>query len=152
MDDYDYMNIALEEARKAYDNDEVPVGAVIVLNGMIMSKAYNKNEINQCPLHHAALIAIKNACKKYNNWRLSNSVMYVTLDPCPMCASAIKQSRISKVVYLLDNKNKNASKIVDNIFSMEDANVSVEKVKLDISKFKNEDIKMLSNFFKTKRL
>ena len=152
MDDYDYMKIALMEARKAYRNGEVPVGAVLVQNNKILAKAHNNKEKKKCSLEHAELIVIKKACGKCDNWRLMDSTLYVTLEPCPMCASAIKQSRISKVVYLLDNKNKNVSKIVDNIFTMEDANVSVEKVKLDISKFKNEDIKMLSSFFKSKRI
>ena len=77
--------------------------------------------------------------------------MYVTLEPCPMCASAIKQSRIRKVVYLLDNSNDNIREIVNNIFNSEDANKPVEKVKMDISKFKSEDVRMLSDFFKKKR-
>ena len=151
MNDYQYMLLAIEEAKKAYDNDEVPVGAVIVQNGKVISSAYNRKEECQCPLEHAELIAIKNACGKNNNWRLTNAVMYVTLEPCPMCASAIKQSRISKVVYLLDNSNDNIREIVNNIFNSEDANKPVEKVKLDISNFISEDVCMLSDFFKKKR-
>lgn len=151
MDDYKYMLLALSEARKAYDNDEVPVGAVIVQNSEVISCAHNRKEEFQCSLEHAELIAIKNACGKCNNWRLTNSVMYVTLEPCPMCASAIKQSRINKVVYLLDNSNENIREIVNDIFNFEDANKPVEKVKLDISEFNSEDIEMLSNFFKKRR-
>ena len=151
MNDYQYMLLAIEEAKKAYDNDEVPVGAVIVQNGKVIFSAHNRKEECQCPLEHAELIAIKSACGKNNNWRLTDAVMYVTLEPCPMCASAIKQSRISKVVYLLDNSNDNIREIVNNIFNSEDANNPVEKVKLDISEFKSEDVRMLSDFFKKKR-
>lgn len=151
MSDYQYMLLALKEAKKAYDNDEVPVGAVIVQNGEVISFAYNRKEECQCSLEHAELIAIKDACGKNNSWRLTNSVMYVTLEPCPMCASAIKQSRISKVVYLLDNSNENIREIVNTIFNLEDANKPVEKIKLNISEFKSEDVTMLSNFFKKKR-
>ena len=151
MNDYQYMLLAIEEAKKAYDNDEVPIGAVIVQNGEVVASAHNTKEEYQCSLEHAELIAIKITCGKVNNWRLTDSVMYVTLEPCPMCASAIKQSRISKVVYLLDNRNENIRKIVNDIFNLEDANKSVEKVKLDISEFKSEDVKMLSDFFKKKR-
>ena len=151
MNDYQYMLLAIEEAKRAYDNDEVPVGAVIVQNGKVITSAHNRKEECQCSLEHAELIAIKSACGKNNNWRLTDAVMYVTLEPCPMCASAIKQSRISKVVYLLDNSNDNIREIVNNIFSLEDANKPVEKVKLDISKFKSEDVRMLSDFFKKKR-
>lgn len=151
MDDYKYMLVAIEEAKKAYVNDEVPVGAVIVQNNEIISFAHNRKEECRCSLDHAELIAIRNACGKTGNWRLTNSVMYVTLEPCPMCASAIKQSRISRVVYLLDNSNENIRKTVNDIFNLEDANRPVEKVKLDISKFKSKDVKMLSDFFKKKR-
>ena len=150
-DDYKYMLLALQEARKAFDNNEVPVGAVIVQNNEIISYGHNRKEECQCSLEHAELIAIRNSCAKNNNWRLTNSTMYVTLEPCPMCASAIKQSRISRVVYLLDNTNTNIHEIVQKILCIEDANAPVEKVKLDITRFDVNDIEMLSNFFKSKR-
>ena len=89
-DEVKYMTIALEEAYKAYKKKEIPVGAVIVLNDKILSRAYNKKEMKNCALNHAEIIAIKKACKKRKNWRLANCTMFVTLEPCPMCASAIK--------------------------------------------------------------
>lgn len=151
MDDYNYMMLALEEAKVAYINNEVPVGAVIVQDDKVLSVAHNQKEKSQCSLEHAELIAIKKACGKINNWRLTNSTMYVTLEPCPMCASAIKQSRIDRVVYLLDNNNEEIQKIVNNIFTVEDSNKPVEKKKLSVSEFNCDDIEMLSNFFKKKR-
>lgn len=151
MDDYDYMLIALKEARKAYANDEVPVGAVIVQNNKIIGKAYNKKEQNKCALLHAELIAIEKACKKVSNWRLVDSTIYVTLEPCPMCASAIKQSRIKKIVYLFENSNSDTKKIVDMIANSRDSNQPVEKVKLDISKFSVSDQTLISLFFQKKR-
>jgi cytosine/adenosine deaminases len=151
MNEYKYMLLAIEEAKKAYYKDEVPVGAVIVQNGEIISSAHNVKEEHQCSLEHAELIAIKNACKRNNNWRLTDSVIYITLEPCPMCASAIKQSRINKIVYLLDNNNENSRRIVNDILNSKDANMPVEKVKLDISKFEIDDVEMLSHFFKNKR-
>ena len=151
MDDYDYMIIALMEARKAYRNGEVPVGAVLVQNNKILAKAHNNKEKKKCSLEHAELIVIKRACGKCDNWRLMDSTLYVTLEPCPMCASAIKQSRIERVVYLLDNNNYNIQNIVNDILTLEDANKPVEKSKLDISKFSEDDISMLSSFFKEKR-
>ena len=150
-DDYKYMLLALQEARKAFDNNEVPVGAVSVQNNEIISYGYNRKEECQCSLEHAELIAIRNACAKINNWRLLNSTMYVTLEPCPMCASAIKQSRINRVVYLLDNTNANIHELVQKILYIEDANKPVEKEKLDITKFNSNDVEMLSIFFKNKR-
>lgn len=148
MNDYEYMLLALEEAKKAYDEGEVPVGAVIVKDDNVIAKAYNTKEKNKCSLDHAELSAIKFACGKLDNWRLIGTTIYVTLEPCPMCASAIKQSRINRVVYLLDNNDVNTSKIVNEILSLHDANVPVEKVKLDISKFNKEDIMILSDFFR----
>ena len=151
MDDYDYMKIALMEARKAYRNGEVPVGAVLIQNNKILAKAHNNKEKKKCSLEHAELIVIKKACGKCDNWRLMDSTLYVTLEPCPMCASAIKQSRIERVVYLLDNNNYNIQNIVNDILTLEDANKPVEKSKLDISEFSEDDISMLSSFFKEKR-
>ena len=151
MNDYEYMLLALEEAKKAYDEGEVPVGAVIVKDDNVIAKAYNTKEKNKCSLDHAELSAIKFACGKLDNWRLIGTTIYVTLEPCPMCASAIKQCRINRVVYLLDNNDINTSKIVNEIFSLHDANAPVEKVKLDISKFNEEDIMILSDFFRKRR-
>ena len=151
MNDYEYMLLSLEEAKKAYDEGEVPVGAVIVKEDNVIAKAYNTKEKNKCSLDHAELSAIKLACGKLDNWRLIGTTIYVTLEPCPMCASAIKQSRINRVVYLLDNNDINTSKILNEIFSLHDANTPVEKVKLDISKFNEEDTMILSNFFRKRR-
>ena len=151
MNDYEYMLLALEEKKKAYDEGEVPVGAVIVKDDNVIAKAYNTKEKNKCSLDHAELSAIRLSCGKMDNWRLIGTTIYVTLEPCPMCASAIKQSRINRVVYLLDNNDINTSKIVNEIFSLHDANAPVEKVKLDISKFNEEDIMILSDFFRKRR-
>ena len=114
-------------------------------------KNRSNKEKKKCSLEHAELIVIKKACGKCDNWRLIGSTLYVTLEPCPMCASAIKQSRIERVVYLLDNNNYNIQNIVNDILTLEDANKPVEKSKLDISEFSEDDISMLSSFFKEKR-
>ena len=151
MNDYEYMLLALEEAKKAYDEGEVPVGAVIVKDDNVIAKTHNTKEKNKCSLDHAELSAIRLSCGKMDNWRLIGTTIYVTLEPCPMCASAIKQSRINRVVYLLDNNDINTSKIVNEIFSLHDANAPVEKVKLDISKFNEEDTMILSDFFRKRR-
>lgn len=151
MNDYEYMLLALEEAKKAYDEGEVPVGAVIVKGDNVIAKAYNMKEKNKCSLEHAELSTIKLACGKLDNWRLIGTTIYVTLEPCPMCASAIKQSRINRVVYLLDSNDVSTSKIVNEILKLHDANSPVEKVKLDISKFNEEDTMILSDFFRKRR-
>jgi len=94
-----FMKIALQQAVKAAKINEVPIGAVIVMNNKIISKGYNKRECKKNALLHAEIIAIEKACKKLKSWRLSDCELYVTLEPCPMCMGAIINSRISKVVF-----------------------------------------------------
>ena len=96
-----YMDIALEEANKAYLKGEVPVGAVIVKDNKVIAKAHNLKETNKSVLAHAEVLAIEEACKVLGDWRLNGAEMYVTLEPCSMCASAIGQARISK--YILEH-------------------------------------------------
>ena len=93
------MNEAYKQAKKAFALDEVPVGAVIVSDGKIIARAYNKKEISNDPLGHCEIIAIKKACKKLKRWRLSGCDLYVTLEPCMMCLGAIIHSRIDNVYY-----------------------------------------------------
>lgn len=97
--DEKYMKLALKEAHKAAAIDEVPVGAVIVLNDKVIARGFNKREINNDPLGHAEMIAIRKASKKLNNWRLVDCELYVTVEPCAMCAGAIMWSRLKRVVY-----------------------------------------------------
>lgn len=92
-----YMNLALKEARKAYDKDEVPIGAVIVKDDKIIARAHNLKEKNKQACAHAEILAIQKACKKLDAWRLEDCDMYVTLEPCPMCAGAIINSRIKNL-------------------------------------------------------
>ena len=94
-----FMKKALSLAKKAYELDEVPVGAVIVYNGKIIASAYNKREISHDATAHAEILAIKKACKKFDDFRLTHAELYVSLEPCVMCAGAILNSRIEKVYY-----------------------------------------------------
>lgn len=95
----EYMKEAIKEAKKAEMLGEVPIGAILVLNGKIISRAHNLREANQSSIAHAEILAIDKACKELGTWRLEQSVLYVTLEPCPMCAGAIMLSRVEKVVY-----------------------------------------------------
>ena len=97
--DEKYMKAAIKEAMKAESIDEVPIGAVIVLEDKIIARAHNLRETKQDSLAHAEILAIQKACKKLGTWRLENCTLYVTLEPCPMCSGAILQSRIKRVVY-----------------------------------------------------
>ncbi|MCL2839748.1 MAG: tRNA adenosine(34) deaminase TadA [Defluviitaleaceae bacterium] len=94
-----YMSKALEEARKAFDNNEVPIGCIIVHDGQIIGRAANERVARKNVLYHAEMIAINQACEAIGDWRLENCHLYVTLEPCPMCAGAIVQARIPIVVY-----------------------------------------------------
>ncbi|KHD84456.1 adenosine deaminase [Heyndrickxia ginsengihumi] len=98
IDEY-YMELAIREARKAMEQEEVPIGAVIVLDHKVISSAHNLREITQKATTHAELLAIEKACEEIGSWRLENSTLYVTLEPCPMCSGAILLSRIKRVVY-----------------------------------------------------
>ncbi|MGP4059697.1 tRNA adenosine(34) deaminase TadA [Halobacillus litoralis] len=97
-DDF-YMKIAIEEAGKAQAEGEVPIGAVIVLEDEVIASGYNQRETSQLASSHAEFIAIERANQRIGSWRLEDCTLYVTLEPCPMCAGAILQSRIPRVVY-----------------------------------------------------
>ncbi|KIL71880.1 tRNA adenosine(34) deaminase TadA [Bacillus badius] len=94
-----YMSLAIEQAKKAEALGEVPIGAVIVVNGEVIASAYNLRETTQNAVTHAELLAIEKACQKTGSWRLEQADLYVTLEPCPMCSGAILLSRIERVVY-----------------------------------------------------
>lgn len=95
----EFMNDALRLARLAEKHGEVPIGAVVVKDGKIISRGYNQREKKQNALLHAEIIAIQNACRKLHSWRLDGCTLYVTLEPCPMCAGAILNARMDKVVF-----------------------------------------------------
>ena len=114
----DFMKAALEMAQKAYDDDEVPVGAVIVRNGEIIARGRNRREKAKNALLHAEIDAINNACNALGGWRLWNCELYVTLEPCPMCAGAIINAHIPKVYFgAYDLKNGSCGTIT-NLFEM----------------------------------
>ena len=94
-----YMREAIRLAREAEKMDEVPVGAVIVRDGEVIAEAHNLRETSKCATHHAELLAIEEACRKLGGWRLIGATLYVTMEPCAMCAGAIINARIPRVVY-----------------------------------------------------
>ena len=98
-EDLEYMDTAIEEAFLAEAEDEVPIGAVIVHRGRIIARAHNTREGSRCATHHAEILAIEEACRSLGGWRLPDTTLYVTLEPCAMCAGAIINARIPRVVY-----------------------------------------------------
>ena len=109
------MNEALKEAQKAYKKEEVPVGAIIVKNGKIIARAHNIKETKKNAVGHAEILAIEKACKKLKAWRLLDCEMYVTLEPCSMCAGALINSRIKKVYIGADDPKTGACGSVLNL-------------------------------------
>lgn len=147
MTDREYMKIALENAKKASEKGDVPVGAVIVRDGEIIGQGQNKREEEKNALLHAEICAIDSACKKLGSWRLNGCTMYVTLEPCPMCAGAIINSRMEKIVFGAYDEKAGCFGSVDN-FSSKGFN---HKVQI-IGGFMEEDCqKILTDFFKDKR-
>lgn len=139
-----YMREAIKEAIKAEEKGEVPVGAVIVYNGKIISRGHNKREQKKNSLCHAEIIAINNACKKLNNFRLEDCEMYVTLEPCLMCSGAIIQARIKKIVYGASDKKYGMAGTVFNAFDLK----SNHKVEIQSGILKEECSELLTNFFR----
>ena len=119
MENMDFFDIAYEEALIAYNNGEVPVGCVIVKNNEILAKTHNRKDELKSVLGHAELLAIEEASSKLDNWRLLDCDIYITLDPCIMCASAIKQARISNVYTGTKNIN-NIDNLLNEIFDSKD--------------------------------
>lgn len=118
MDRYDFMSLALEEAKKCIETNDVPVGAVIVKDGKIIAKGRNLKERDTLGILHAEIVAITNANKALNSTNLSGCQLYVTLEPCPMCAGAIINSKIDKVVFGAFDIKNGATGSVTNLFSL----------------------------------
>ena len=144
------MKAAIREAKKALAIDEVPIGCIIVKNDKIIARAYNKRVKDKSSLSHAEILTIKKACKKIGDWRLEDCTMYITLEPCPMCAGAIVQARIPKVVIATMNPKAGCAGSVVNLLNMPNLNHQVE-ISMADEEEKNEAAKLLQDFFKNLR-
>lgn len=140
-----FMKEALKEAKKAYDKEEIPVGAVIVKDDKIIARAHNLKEIKKDTTKHAEVLAIQKASKKLDSWRLEDCEMYVTLEPCSMCAGALIQSRIKKVYIGTMDQKTGACGSVLNLLKDYKFNHVVE---CEYGVLKDECEKMLKDFFK----
>ena len=143
-----FLDLAFKYAEKAYKCDEVPIGAVIVKDNEVIGYGYNQKEKKNSVLEHAEIIAIRMASKKLNNWRLDDCDIYITLDPCPMCASAIKQARIKNIYSALSNLDKENEKVVVDILKRDKTNPEVTLIS-NIEPDKSK--KLLNSFFNIKR-
>lgn len=142
------MREAIKQARKAAKIDEVPIGCVIVYDDKIIARGYNRRNTDKSTLAHAEIIAIRKAAKVIGDWRLEDCTMYITLEPCPMCAGAIVQARIPRVVVGAMNPKAGCAGSVINLLQMDGFN---HKAELTSGVLVDECRTMLQDFFKEMR-
>ena len=147
--DHDFMKIALEEAQDAYCRGEVPVGAVLVLEGNILARAHNSPIMRNDPTAHAEILALRQAGEKFGNYRLTGAELYVTLEPCIMCAGAIIQARISRVIFGARDPKCGAVVSLYNILADKRLNHQVE---ITEGILPEECGEIISRFFQQKRV
>ena len=138
-----YMKRAIELAEMARELDEVPVGALIVHKGEIISEAYNTRESSKCATHHAEILAIEGACKRLGGWRLPECTLYVTMEPCVMCAGAIYWAKIPRVVYGASEEKYG--------FTVKSPTALLEKTEVVSGVLADECAALMKEFFKSKR-
>lgn len=144
-----YMQEAIREAYKALEIGEVPIGAVVVRDGEIIGRGYNQRETLGDPIAHAEMLAIREAAQYLGSWRLTGTTLYVTLEPCPMCAGAIVNARISELVYGASDPKAGAVSSLMNLVQDERLNHSVGEVIAGIRE--QECAELLRSFFKALR-
>lgn len=147
--DQKYMKDAYRQAKKAYALGEVPIGCVIVHDGKVIGRGYNRRNTDKNTLAHAEITAIKRASKIIGDWRLEDCTMYVTLEPCQMCAGAIVQARIPRVVMACMNPKAGCAGSILNILDMPEFNHQVEAVR---GVMEEECAALLKTFFKELRI
>lgn len=148
MSDLFYMEKAYEQALEAYESNETPIGCVIVHDDKIISSGYNLRNTKKNPLYHAELIAINEAAGYFNDWRLEGAVIYVTVEPCPMCTGAIIQSRIKRLVYGTENRKAGCAGSIINLFEQPGLN---HKVEITSGVMRTETSELMSRFFEQLR-
>lgn len=148
-DDVFFMKKAIEQAKKAFECEDVPVGCVIVQNGKVIAKGYNKKEAKHCSVFHAEILALESACKKVGDWRLLDCTLYVTMEPCAMCAGAIVNHRIKRVVIGVTEEHCGACGSGIDILNNENLGTKTEVLK---GVLKDDCKDMLQKFFRRRRL
>ncbi|MGM0499484.1 MAG: tRNA adenosine(34) deaminase TadA [Bacillota bacterium] len=147
-DDIKYMKMALAEARKAYQRAEVPIGAVVICNDQVVGRGFNLREQTQDPTSHAEMIALREAAKNEASWRLEDCQLYVTLEPCPMCAGAILQSRIKRLVYGASDPKAGA---VNSLYQLLNDDRFNHQVEVEAGVMEKEAAQLLKDFFRDLR-
>ena len=148
-DDQRYMKMAIEQAKIAEENGDVPIGAVIVYKNQIIAKAYNQRQQLQDPTAHAEIIALTQAAAFVESWRLHDCTIYVTLEPCPMCAGALVLGRLDRLVYGCDDPKTGACKSLYNIVQDERLN---HRLKVTSGVLADDCSRILQDFFQRRRI
>ncbi len=138
----EYMQLAYNEALKAYKKGDVPIGAIIIKNNKVIAKSYNKKEKNNNAILHAELDVINKACKRLKTWHLEECILYTTLEPCLMCMGAIVQSRINEIYYATKNNNFGEINIIKKYN---------KQIKINSGLLEKESSELLKKFFQEKR-
>ena len=147
--DEKYMRQAIRQAKKAYELDETPIGCVIVREGKVIGRGYNRRNTDKNPLAHAEITAIRKASRKLGDWRLEECTLYVTLEPCQMCAGAIVQSRVARVVVGCMNPKAGCAGSILNLLDMKEFN---HQVQLETGVMEEESSALMKEFFKELRM
>ncbi len=147
-EDIIFMREALSLAEKAQQFDEVPVGAIVVSEGRVIGRGFNQREMAQNALLHAEMIALDEACKNAGSWRLSDATIYVTLEPCPMCAGAMVLARVGRLVYAADDPRSGAAGSVMDICRHQKLNHRLDVISGLLA---DQSAVLLKNFFSNKR-
>lgn len=148
MDDNYYMGLALAEARKAYAMGEVPIGAVLVIDGAVLASAHNMRETWRDATAHAEMIVIQQACRKLRRWRLTGATLYVTIEPCPMCAGALVMSRIDRLIYGGTDYKAGA---VESIFNVVQNQALNHQMAVTAGVRADECTELMKDFFRQRR-
>ncbi|QZA58978.1 tRNA adenosine(34) deaminase TadA [Candidatus Rhabdochlamydia porcellionis] len=146
--DIKFMQEALIEAKKAYKKQEVPVGAVLVLNDRIVARGYNQTEGKSDPTQHAEIICLQKASRKIKNWRLLQTTLYSTLEPCSMCAGALLQARVARLVWGAPDKRCGANGSFVNLFSLKHP---FHQIRITAGVLEKECSEIMIHFFKQRR-
>ncbi len=148
LDDKQAMDEALKEALRALEHDDVPVGAVLVCAGQIVARAHNRREVDRDPVAHAELLALREGAKQLGRWRLSGCTLYVSLEPCAMCAGALIHARVDRLVYATRDPRTGACGSIMNLVQDERLN---HRVEVDSGLCGEEASELLKDFFRGRR-
>ena len=151
MTDIDYMTFALAEARKAADEGEIPIGALLVRKSEIVASGHNVREKSKNPLHHAEMAVLEEGGKRLDNWRLSETTLYVTLEPCLMCLGALLQARVGRLVFGCTDPKRTSAHLFSSLSGQSSITANNHTLQITGGILENECATLLKDFFEGRR-